>query len=91
MSAYCACAKCCARWAALGLTASGRPPVQGKTVAADTSVWPMGACLEIEGVGRRWVHDVGGAIKGRALDVFYESHEDALRFGRRELKVRGCR
>jgi 3D (Asp-Asp-Asp) domain-containing protein len=50
----------------------------------------MGTCLEIEGLGRRYVQDVGGAIKGRALDVFYYSHSDALRFGRREMRVRGC-
>ena len=89
MSAYCPCAVCCGRWAG-GKTKSGRRPAQGTTVAADPRVWPMGTCLEIEGLGKRYVHDVGGAIKGARLDVFYASHRDALLFGRREMRVRAC-
>jgi len=50
----------------------------------------MGTCLEIEGLGKRVVQDVGGAIKGLKLDVFYYAHSDALRFGRREMRVRAC-
>jgi len=65
-------------------------PHQGTTVAADPRVWPMGTCLEIEGLGKRVVQDVGGAIKGLKLDVFYYAHSDALLFGRREMRVRAC-
>lgn len=89
MSAYCPCPICTGKWSG-GPTASGWMPRQGKTVAADTKVVPMGACLDIEGLGHRVVQDVGGAIKGLKLDVFMMSHEDALRFGRRSLRVRRC-
>jgi len=89
VSAYCPCAVCCGRWAG-GKTKSGRRPAQGTTVAADPRVWPMGTCLEIEGLGKRVVQDVGGAIKGLKLDVFYYAHSDALLFGRREMRVRAC-
>jgi 3D (Asp-Asp-Asp) domain-containing protein len=47
----------------------------------------MGRCLVIPGVGRRIVEDTGRAIVGRALDVFFERHEDALEFGVRTLVI----
>lgn len=89
MSAYCPCEKCCAG-SADGITASGLRALQGKTIAADPRVWPMGSCVEIEDVGRRVVEDVGGAIKGLMLDVYYVDHGEAVRFGRRALRVRRC-
>lgn len=64
--------------------------MQGKTVAADTSKLPMGTCVEIEGLGQRVVEDVGSAIKGHRLDVFFGSHAEALEFGRKVLRVRPC-
>lgn len=65
-------------------------PREGVTVAADRARYPFGTCLEIEGIGPRIVQDVGGAIKGRMLDVYFSSHDAALEFGRRELRVRRC-
>ena len=89
MSAYCPCSRCCEQWAG-GRTKSGWTPHQGTTVAADPRVWPIGTCLEIAGLGKRWVQDVGGAIKGLKLDVFYYHHRDARLFGRREMRVKRC-
>ena len=89
MSAYCPCAVCCGKWAG-GKTKSGWMPHQGTTVAVDRRVWPMGTCLEIEGLGRRYAQDIGGAIKGAKLDVFYYHHADAELFGRRAMRVRRC-
>ena len=37
------------------------------------------------------IKDVGGAIKGNRLDVFFYTHEDALNWGRKkylEVKVK---
>lgn len=62
-----------------GMTASGVEATAGITVAADTSVIPMGTKIYIEGVGEREVQDRGGAIKGNRLDVAMTSHQDALR------------
>lgn len=59
-------------------------------MAADPRVWAMGTCVLIEGLGRRVVQDVGSAIRGRRLDVFFGSHEDARAFGRRRLGVQTC-
>ena len=58
------------------------------TVAADTKYHPFGTRLYIPGYGYGVVEDRGGAIKGpNRLDVYYSSHQEALEFGRRHVKV----
>jgi 3D (Asp-Asp-Asp) domain-containing protein len=92
-TAYCACAECCGKWATEGgggITASGHPAEQGVTIAADWSVFPKGTCLIIKGIGRRIVQDTGSAIKGAKLDVFFDSHQEALEFGVKKLRVSQC-
>ncbi len=59
------------------------------TVAADTNYYPFGTRLDIPGYGYGRVEDRGRAIKGEhRLDVFYDSHGDALRWGRQKVYVR---
>ena len=84
--AYCPCPKCCGQWSG-GLTASGTVPEEGRTVAADWDVLPAGTELYIEGVGWRVVEDTGAGIDGQALDIYMDSHADALRFGVQEMEV----
>ncbi len=57
------------------------------TVAADPKVFPFGTRLQIPGYGTGVVEDVGGSIKGRHIDVWFPTHETALLWGRRNLKV----
>lgn len=58
------------------------------TVAADTRHYPFGTRLVIPGYGEGIVEDRGGAIRGpQRLDVFFESHRRALRWGRQKLDV----
>lgn len=61
-----------------GITASGVPVQAGVTVAADPGIFPFGTALYIEGVGVRYVQDIGAAIQGNKLDVAVDTHENAL-------------
>ena len=70
----------------IGVTARGTVARHG-TVAADPKVFPFGTRLLIPGYGTGVVEDVGGAIKGRHIDVWFPSHQPALAWGRRNLKV----
>ncbi|SEG20162.1 3D (Asp-Asp-Asp) domain-containing protein [Eubacterium ruminantium] len=83
-TAYCSCSYCCGK--SDGITASGTYATAGRTVAADTSVFPFGTRLLING-HVYVVEDVGGAIGGYRLDIYFDSHQDALNWGRRTVSV----
>lgn len=75
-----------------GITASGTQARPG-VVAVDPSVIPLGTKLYIESMdgtgsyGYASAEDKGGAIKGNRIDLFYANRSDALKFGRRQVKV----
>ncbi|MBO5957564.1 MAG: 3D domain-containing protein [Bacteroidales bacterium] len=85
LTAYCACKKCCGKWAD-GVTASGAKVQQGITIAADTDILPFGTNVIING-HEYTVQDRGGAIKGNRIDIYFDSHEDALEFGVQKAEV----
>lgn len=85
VSAYCACAKCCGK--TNGITASGAKAKANHTIAAP-STYKFGTKIEIAGMGVYTVEDRGGAIKGNKIDIYFNSHAEALKFGRRNLKIR---
>lgn len=70
----------------VGLTAGGTKARKG-TIAADTSRYPFGTVMFVEGYGYGIVEDRGGAIRGDRLDLFFPSHGAALQWGRRVLPV----
>jgi 3D (Asp-Asp-Asp) domain-containing protein len=84
---YCSCPKCCGEWSD-GITATGTHAAEGRTIAVDPSVIPLGTEVEIDGVGTFIAEDVGGAIKGNKIDIFCESHETAIQRGKFEREVR---
>lgn len=86
VTAYCPCEKCCGAYAN-GYTATGAKATQGVTIAADPDVLPMGTEIELDG-HTYTVQDTGGAIAGNRLDLYFDSHEDALQWGVREKVVR---
>lgn len=71
---------------AVGITASGSRARPG-TIAADTTLFPFGTVMDIPGYGRGVVEDRGSAIQGRHIDLYFRSHQDALEWGRRRLRV----
>jgi len=85
VSAYCSCSQCCGK--SDGITFSGEKAVEGITIAADTRVHSIGTVLYIEGIGERVVQDIGGSIYGNKLDIYFDSHSEALEFGRQYLEV----
>ena len=71
----------------VGVTASGAVAAKG-TIAADPSAYPFGTRIRIPGYGTGIVQDVGGSIKGSHIDIWFPSHEEALAWGSRKLKVK---
>lgn len=85
ITAYCPCEKCCGSWAD-GITATGTIATEGRTIAVDPDVIPLGSIVEINGV-EYVAEDVGGAIKGDRIDLYFNSHEDALEWGVQYLDI----
>jgi 3D (Asp-Asp-Asp) domain-containing protein len=91
VTAYCPCRKCCGP-KAQGITASGKSVnyAGGRFVAADTSLLPFGTKVKVPGYNSDEpveVIDRGGAIKGNKIDVFFASHDEAVKWGRRKIAV----
>jgi len=71
----------------VGITATGTRAKPG-TIAADTSLYPFGTVMFIPGYGYGRVEDVGSAIKGNHIDLYFNSHEQALKWGKKNRKVK---
>jgi 3D (Asp-Asp-Asp) domain-containing protein len=75
-----------------GETASGKQTREGRTVAADPAILPVGTRIQVEGAGpysgEYVVHDTGPKIKGREIDVFIDDPGEAKRFGRKAVRIR---
>lgn len=89
-TAYCTCVKCCGIWSQehpsrvgtdyVQKTASGTIPTAGRTVAVDTNLISYGTVLIID--GHEYIaEDTGSAVKGNVIDIYFDSHEDALEYG----------
>ncbi len=94
-TAYCSCVKCCDKdpsdeW--YGITASGKRAKWG-TVAVDRRIIKLGSKLKIDGFPETIfrAEDVGGAIKGNHIDVWFPSHKEALQFGVQSIVVQVVR
>lgn len=74
-----------------GFTASGVWTREG-IVAGDPRVLPLGSVIDINIDGevreKQEVMDTGGKIKGYIVDIWMADCEEAVAFGRREVKVR---
>ena len=78
LTAYCPCMQCCGKTD--GITASGTKATEGRTIAVDPDVIPFGTEVIIN--GHTYIaEDKGGAIKDNRIDVYFDSHQDALEFG----------
>ncbi len=67
-------------------TATGTWPSVG-TIAVDKTVIPLGTRLYVPGYGIGIAADTGSAIKGNIVDVFFDSYEECVKFGRKSVTI----
>lgn len=82
-TAYCNCSECSSGHS---LTYSGTVPKAKHTISADLDVFPLGTKLII-GNTVYTVEDIGSSVDGRTLDIFFNSHSEALEYGRQSVEV----
>lgn len=83
-TAYCSCYTCCGK--SDGITATGTKATAGRTIAVDPNVIPYGTEIIIN--GHTYVaEDCGGAIKGNFIDIYFDTHEQALNYGVKYVEV----
>ena len=73
------------------VTASGVPPRSG-IAAADPNVLPTGSVVQVSNLGSRYdgiytIMDTGPIIRGRLLDIYMWSCDEAFQFGRQSVEV----
>ena len=81
---YCACEICCD--VETGITATGTPVVEGRTIAVDPDVIPYGTQVIINGHVFT-AEDCGGAIDGNHIDIYVNDHQTALELGIGQAEV----
>ena len=96
LTAYCGCAECCGQWGEdrpvdendnqIVYTASQEIAQEGVTIAADTDILPFGTEVIING-HPYIVQDRGGAIEGKTIDIYFDTHQAAREFGIQHAEV----
>ncbi|RDU36519.1 peptidoglycan-binding protein [Neobacillus piezotolerans] len=85
-TAYTASCNGCSGITATGINLKTNPGA--KVISVDPSVIPLGSKVHVEGYGYAVAGDTGGAIKGNRIDVFIPSHDEALKWGNKSVKVK---
>ena len=80
ISHYCSCPICTSSPKG-SRTATGHIPREGRTVAVDPKLIPLHSTIYVEGLGTFVAEDVGGAVKGKHLDIYISDHQKALNLG----------
>ena len=69
-----------------GRTATGLPTAPG-VVAVDPSVIPLGTRMTIPGYGEAIAADIGGAVHGNVIDLWFATTAEAMAWGRRTVTI----
>ena len=67
-------------------TASGTPLRRG-VIAVDPNYIPIGTNVYIPDYGDAVAEDIGWNIQGNTIDIAFDTHEEALYFGRQVLEI----
>jgi len=74
-----------------GLTSTGvkakRNPDGYSTIAVDPRIIPLGSKLWVDGYGYAIAEDIGGAIKGSHIDLFFSSSNEMWDWGSRTVNI----
>ncbi len=75
-----------------GETASGKQTREGRTIAADPALIPLGSRIQVRGAGSYsgayTVQDTGRKVGGRHIDFFISDYAEAKQFGKKLVQVR---
>ena len=95
VTSYCPCPECCGIWSAqhperigtdyIQRTISGTVPQAGRTVGVDPDVIPLGTHIIV--AGQEYVAEDAGASKGKVVEIYFDSHEEALNWPMGEREV----
>ena len=69
------------------ITSTGTRPQANRTIAVDPKVIPYGSKVYIEGYGTYIAEDCGGGIKGNMIDIYMNTYNECIQFGRRTARV----
>ena len=83
ITGYCSCELCTGD---NQLTFSVTVPRPGHTAAADLDVFPLGSRIRI-GETVYTVEDTGACITGHVIDIYFDTHEEAVENGRYKAEV----
>lgn len=81
ITGYCPCPQCCGGWSD-GITATGVTAKANHTIAVDPSIISYGSKVVIKNI-EYTAEDCGGAIKNKHIDMYFDTHQEALNWGKR--------
>ena len=85
ITAYCGCKSCSGKWG--NLTSTGKTCTANRTVAVDPTVIPLGSKLEVN--GKTYIaEDTGSAVKGNHVDIYFSTHSETTKWGKRYMDVK---
>jgi uncharacterized protein YabE (DUF348 family) len=85
-TAYTAYCEGCSGTTRTGMNLRANPSL--KVIAVDPNIIPLGSKVYVEGYGYAIAADTGSAIHGYKIDIFMPERSDALRWGRKRVKIR---
>lgn len=87
-TAYCPCEICCDQWSVNKRTFTGDKAKRG-CIAIDPQarILNFGQEVWIDGYGIGMCNDIGGGIEGWEIDLCFETHQEAIDWGRQLVRV----
>lgn len=83
-TAYCPCRICCSGWGRR--TSTGAIPTANHTIAVDPRVIPYGSKVLINGIVYT-AEDCGSGVRGKHIDIYFDSHKAAKNYGVRNAEA----